>query len=297
MTTSLVAVDWGTTNCRAFRIGAGGQILEKRANAMGILAVKNANFPGALADLARDWIDTPAAPPVLMCGMIGSAQGWVEAPYVPLPAGLDELGAHLATAPDPRRAIHVVPGLRGMGAAGPDVMRGEETQIVGTGIADGVICLPGTHSKWAVIEGGRIVRFITFMTGEVFSILRRNSILGRLMVEAPHDPAAFARGLVRCQAAGGLLHQLFTVRTAGLLEGLSKEAAPSFLSGLLIGHEMAAVKEQLAPKSATVVGAGALAQNYAIAMNVAGIEAGFVPGEDASARGLYAVARAAGLVR
>jgi len=295
--TALVAIDWGSTNCRAFRLGPGGEILEKRANAMGILAVKNANFSGALMDLARDWIDVPVAPPVLMSGMIGSAQGWIEAPYLPIPAGADDIAGHLVIAPDPRREINVVPGLRGSGAAGPDVMRGEETQIVGTGITDGLLCLPGTHSKWAVVEGGRIVRFLTFMTGEVFSLLRRNSILGRLMVDAPHDAPAYARGLVRSQSAGGILHQLFTVRTAGLLEGLSREAAPSFLSGLLIGHEIAAVKDILKPKSATVVGAGALAQNYAIAMSVAGIDTAFVPGEDAAARGLFAIAQRAGLVR
>lgn len=295
--TALVAIDWGTTNCRAFRMGAGGEILERRTGANGIMAVKNSNFAGALMDLARDWIDVPTAPAVLMCGMIGSAQGWVEAPYLDLPAGADDIAGRLVLAPDPHRDIHVVPGLRGSGAAGPDVMRGEETQILGTGIADGVLCLPGTHSKWALVEGGRIVRFVTFMTGEVFSLMRRNSILGRLMIDAPHDAPAFARGLVRSQSAGGLLHQLFTVRTAGLLEGLSREAGPSFLSGLLIGNEIAAVKELLAPKSATVVGAGALAQNYAIALNVAGIEAEFVPGEDAAARGLHLVARRAGLVR
>lgn len=295
--TALVAIDWGTTNCRAFRIGAGGEILERRTSAMGIMSVKNANFAGALMDIARDWIDVPTAPAVLMCGMIGSAQGWVEAPYLPVPAGADDIAGRLVLAPDPRREIHVVPGLRGTGAAGPDVMRGEETQILGTGITDGFICLPGTHSKWAQVEGGRIVRFVTFMTGEVFALLRRNSILGRLMVDAPHDAPAFARGLVRSRSAGGMLHQLFTVRTAGLLEGLTREAAPSFLSGLLIGHEINAVKELLAPKSATVVGAGALAQNYAIAMNVVGIEAEFQPGEDAAARGLHLVAARAGLVR
>ncbi len=111
--TALVAIDWGTTNCRAFRIGPGGEILERRTSAMGIMSVKNANFAGALMDIARDWIDVPAAPPVLMCGMIGSAQGWIEAPYLHLPAGADDIADKLVLAPDPRREIHVVPGLRG----------------------------------------------------------------------------------------------------------------------------------------------------------------------------------------
>jgi 2-dehydro-3-deoxygalactonokinase len=293
--TALVGIDWGTTNCRAYKLDAAGGIVDQRTGTDGILNVRHGDFAGALAALAGDWIDVPAAPRVVMCGMIGSAQGWIEAPYAGLPAAIGDVASRLVAAPDPRRDIHIVPGLRGAGPAGPDVMRGEETQIFGAGLSDGVVCLPGTHSKWAMLEGGRIVRFVTFMTGEVFAVMRRNSILGRLMNEAPHDAAAFARGLVRAQAPGGLLHQLFTVRTAGLLEGLERDAGASFLSGLLIGQEIAAAKTEFAATDVTIVGANPLAQHYSIALNVAGLRTATVPGDAAAARGLFLIAREAGL--
>ncbi len=291
---AFVGIDWGTSNCRAYRIDESGFVLERRVDGPGILAVRNSDFSAALTKMAGDWIDAPGSPPTLMSGMIGSAQGWVEAPYLPIPAAPADFAGRLAPVPDPRRRIFIVPGLHGVGPAGPDVMRGEETQIFGSGIEDGVVCLPGTHSKWAVIAGGRVVRFATFMTGEVFAVMRRHSILGRLMNEAPHDAAAFARGLVRAQAPGGLLHHLFTVRTAGLLEGLGRDAASSFLSGVLIGEEVAAAKAQFTPASVAVIGGMPLAQHYAIALNVAGITAATVSGDDAAAGGLYRIARQAG---
>ena len=293
---AFVGIDWGTSSCRAYRIGENGTVLERRTDGPGILAVRNGDFSAALAKIAGDWIDAPGAPPALMSGMIGSAQGWVEAPYLPTPATLADIAGRLAPVPDPHRRIFVVPGLHGAGPAGPDVMRGEETQIFGSGIEDGVLCLPGTHSKWAVVAGGKIVRFATFMTGEVFAVMRRHSILGRLMNEAPHDAAAFARGLVRAQAPGGLLHHLFTVRTAGLLEGLGRDAAASFLSGVLIGEEIAAAKAQFAPAGVTVIGSAMLAQHYAIALNVFGVSAETAAGDEAAANGLHRIARKAGLV-
>jgi 2-dehydro-3-deoxygalactonokinase len=293
---AFVGIDWGTTNCRAYRLDEAGFVLERRTDGAGILTVRNSDFSAALTRIAGDWIEAAGDAAVLMCGMIGSAQGWVEAPYLPVPATAKDIAAKLAAVADPRRRIFIVPGLHGHGPAGPDVMRGEETQIIGSGITDGIVCLPGTHSKWAVIEAGRIVRFATFMTGEVFGVMRRNSILGRLMNDAPHDAAAFARGLVRAQAPGGLLHQLFTVRTAGLLEGLDRDAGASFLSGVLVGQEIEAAKAQFAPANVTVIGSHPLAQHYTIGLNIAGVAAQAVSGEDAAARGLYAIAREAGLV-
>ena len=181
--------------------------------------------------------------------MITWRQGWVEVPYCPCPAGSAELAAALAAPRDRgRAAIHFVPGLSLIGADGvPDVMRGEETQIIGA-VGGGravrgrrAIVLPGTHSKWALAEDGRIVWFATFMTGELFAVLKEHSILGRLMAGDAHDDAAFARGLAYAQSGpGGLLKRLFSVRTLGLFDRAAGERrSPSYLSGLLIGSEIA----------------------------------------------------------
>lgn len=292
-----VALDWGTTNLRAFRIAADGTMLDRRERPLGLQSIKNANFAGAFRDVVGDWMNDPSRPTALMCGMVGSAQGWIEAPYVKCPASAAELASSLAVAPDPHFDIRIVPGLRCQGAGGPDVMRGEETQLVGTGLGDGVYCLPGTHSKWAIVESGRIQRFATFMTGELFATARKHTILGRSMVDATHDPAAFAKGFVRAQGPGGLLNHLFMVRTTALLEGLKPAEAPSYLSGLLIAHEIAAAKEWCKPARVVVVGAGPLVQNYAVALAMANVEAAAVNGEHASAAGLYAIANAAGLLK
>jgi 2-dehydro-3-deoxygalactonokinase len=283
----LVAIDWGTTNVRAFHIADDGSLLDRREKALGLQSVKNGNFAGAFREIAGDWMVLPSRPRALLSGMIGSAQGWIEAPYV--------AGA-LVTAPDAHYKVLVVRGLRCQGAGGPDVMRGEETQLIGAGLGDGVYCLPGTHSKWAIVEGGRIVRFASFMTGELFATARKHTILGRSMVDAQHDPAAFAQGYVRSTSPGGLLNHLFTVRTASLLEGLKPAAAPSYLSGLLIGHEIADAKKWCAPSRVVVIGAGVLVQHYAVALAMAGIEAAAVNGEHAAASGLYAIAKSAGLI-
>jgi 2-dehydro-3-deoxygalactonokinase len=239
--TALIGLDWGTSNCRAFRIARDGAVLETRTAAQGILAVKDGNFAAAYEALVGDWLKAHAAP-VLMCGMIGSRQGWIEAPYVELPADAEQLARNLIKVPGTNAAI--VPGLVGDAlAGGRDVIRGEETQIVGALDADALYCLPGTHSKWVSVEQNSIVRFATFMTGEVYGVLRQHSILGRLMENEAHDDAAFSAGIERGRKAGGLLHQLFSVRTDGLFGAQLPTALASYLSGLLIGHELRAALE------------------------------------------------------
>lgn len=292
----LVAIDWGTTNVRAFHIADDGSLLDRREKGLGLQSVKNGNFAGAFREIAGDWMVLPSRPRALLSGMIGSAQGWIEAPYIACPAATGDLAVALVTAPDAHYKVLVVPGLRCQGAGGPDVMRGEETQLIGAGLGDGIYCLPGTHSKWAIVEGGKIARFASFMTGELFATARKHTILGRSMVDAQHDPAAFAQGYVRSASPGGLLNHLFTVRTASLLEGLKPAAAPSYLSGLLIGHEIADAKKWCAPSRVVVIGAGMLVQHYAVALAMAGIEAAAVNGEHAAASGLYAIAKSAGLI-
>jgi 2-dehydro-3-deoxygalactonokinase len=214
-----------------------------------------------------------------MSGMVGSRQGWKEAPYVQCPAGFDEIAAELV---EVRQGVWIVPGLACRDSAGvPDVMRGEEVQVLGAG-QDGLICLPGTHSKWVEVKKGRIERFSTFMTGEVYAVLKQHSILGRMMAEERPDAGAFAEGVGRSGEAGGLLHHLFGVRTRGLMAELGAAASASYLSGILIGHEL---RSQDA-KQFHLLGAPALASLYQQAAAALGIETRTLD-PDAAVRSLY----------
>jgi 2-dehydro-3-deoxygalactonokinase len=295
--TALIGLDWGTSNCRAFRIARDGSVLETRTAAQGILAVKDGNFAAAYKSLVGDWLKAHAVP-VLMCGMIGSRQGWVEAPYVELPADAAQLAHNLAKVPGTNAAI--VPGLVGDAlAGGRDVIRGEETQIVGAldflPFTSGVMCLPGTHSKWVRVERGRIVSFATFMTGEIYAVLRKHSILGRLMQGDAHDPAAFADGIARSRGEGGLLHQVFAVRTDGLFTAKPPEALASFLSGLLIGTEVRAARAVMPDQPVVLIGSKELILRYGEALNAfEACGSVGVSGEGVAAKGLWRIAEKAG---
>ena len=277
----MIAVDWGTSSFRAYRLGKDGDIVESRTAPAGILAVPAGKFPETLQTQIGDWRETP----IVMSGMVGSRQGWVEAPYVPCPAGFDEIAAKLVEVRwGPRRAW-IVPGLSCRDASGvPDVMRGEETQVLGAG-ADGLICLPGTHSKWVEVKNGRIERFSTFMTGEVYAVLKQHSILGRMMEEGAPETGqmrvAFAEGVKRSGEAGGVLHHLFGVRTRGLMGEIGPAASPSYLSGILIGHEI-----RTARQSFSLIGEPALAALYRQAANALGLEARIVD-STAATRALF----------
>ncbi len=309
---ALIAIDWGTTSARAYRLEADGGVAGQRSAPLGIQQVRDGDFTKALAGLLGDWADDPA--PRIACGMIGSRQGWLEAPYCACPAALHTLATALARVPG--GALAIVPGVTCVDAAGvPDVMRGEETQILGviasapSGIGEGqLIVLPGTHSKWAIVADGRIETFATFLTGELFSVLRDHSILGRMMPPGGDAGAtlgeAYDRGLKRGLAAGaadaGLLHDLFGTRTLALFGDLAPAAAADYLSGLLIGSELRAgrawaTRQGVEGDRATLVGAPALCARYASAFAQAGATAIAGP-DDAAARGLWHIARSAGLV-
>ncbi len=301
--TALIAVDWGTTSARAYRLDDRGEVCDARAAPLGIQQVKG-GYPDALAALLGDWSSDTA--PRLACGMIGSRQGWIEAPYVDCPAPVDALARGIVRTQD--GALAIVPGLvcRGMDGM-PDVMRGEETQIAGAianEAAPTLAILPGTHSKWALVHGGTIVAFTTHMTGEVFAVLHEHSILGR-MLAPPADrfaPEPFAQGVRRGLArSGDLLHQLFGVRTLPLRGELAPEDAGDYLSGLLIGSEIAAGRAWASAHGAPldsvlVIGSRVLYDRYAAALREAGLAARVAP-EDAAARGLWRIARAADVVR
>ncbi|MGH6905748.1 MAG: 2-dehydro-3-deoxygalactonokinase [Geminicoccaceae bacterium] len=312
----MIGLDWGTTSFRAYRLDAAGAVLEAKSAASGILKVPGGDFEGVLEREVGPWLAAAPDLPVIAAGMITSRQGWVEVPYCPCPAGSAEIaGALLRHETGGGRIVHFVPGLSITGADGvPDVIRGEETQIIGAvgGAVGGevggevsgmpgrrLLVLPGTHSKWALVEDGRIVWFATFMTGELFGVLKEHSILGRMMAGERDDDAAFRRGLAYARA-GGLLKRLFSVRTLGLFGALPESGTASYLSGLLIGTEVQdaldCLEQPPVGQEITVVGGADLTGRYLTAIEHAGLR-GRRAAEDAGARGLFLIARAAGLIR
>ncbi len=239
MTPAAIALDWGTTRLRAFLLDAEGAVIEKREASDGIMSVPAGGFPAVLAKHCGDWLAANKDLPVTMAGMIGSRNGWAEAPYADCPAAVKDLAASLisVTREDGGSAA-IIPGVAGVFDGAADVMRGEETLIAGIDLEDGLVCLPGTHSKWAMIRGGRIERFSTFMTGEFYAALTQHTILGRLAAD-PDDAAGFAAGLEASRNDASLLHTAFASRANVLFERMAPQAVRPYLSGLLIGTEVA----------------------------------------------------------
>jgi len=284
----MIGVDWGTTSFRAYRLRS-REVLDRIALPLGILNVAEGLFDTALQDAVGPWL-AQGERRILMSGMIGSRQGWVEAPYLPCPATTADLAHALVPVPFAAAEALLIPGLSAADSAGvPEVMRGEEVQIMGAlgpARGDTTVCLPGSHSKWARVAGGRIEGFSTHMTGEAFAALRGHTILGRLMqADAPPDPEAFRRGVLRSGEPSGLLHHLFGVRTLGLFAQLAEAAAASYLSGLLIGHEIRAAAPLGAGLPILLIGAGPLCTLYQQAIGHCGGSADLAE-PDAAAQGL-----------
>jgi 2-dehydro-3-deoxygalactonokinase len=287
----MIAVDWGTSSLRAYRVGEGGEVRDKRSAPLGILSVQDNRFAEALEGQIGDWLDAGEAP-VVMSGMIGSRQGWKEAPYAQCPAGLPEIAAAMVRVEWNGRSAWIAPGLTCRDESGvADVMRGEEVQILGAldllAESNAWICLPGTHSKWAQVQAQRIVRFATHMTGEVFAVMKAHSILGRMMSDGELDLHAFDAGLRRARDHGGLLHHLFGARTRGLFGELDKTQSADYLSGLLIGHELRSIPQQSGV--VYVLGAETLAQLYVHALRTQGYEPRLLD-SDAAVTGLSRLA-------
>jgi 2-dehydro-3-deoxygalactonokinase len=296
----LVAVDWGTSSLRGALLDRDGKVLQERSFARGILTVEPGGFPAAFAECFGDWMQEQGTL-CLMAGMVGSRQGWQEAPYCPCPAGFAQVVASLSWL-EPGR-IAIVPGLccehagvphdPVLGSV-PDVMRGEETQILGAmrllGLQDGIVVLPGTHSKWVTVQDGLIRSFSTFMTGEFYALLKQHSILGRTMPaqDGMPDDAAFALGVQLALRSEGLLGTAFSARTLALFNRLQPAQLPDYLSGLVIGEELRSRK----PDSRTpvvLVGSDGLTRRYQQALALQGISSTTV-GMQASWAGLHAIA-------
>ncbi|WP_205833256.1 2-dehydro-3-deoxygalactonokinase [Azohydromonas caseinilytica] len=314
---ALVALDWGTSSLRAFLMDAAGAVVAERASSQGLRHLPqpgHAGFTQALSAIAGDWLRDGPRLPLVACGMVGSAQGWREAPYVGCPADVTTLAAHAARVDDALgRPLWIAPGLLyAPGNEPPDVMRGEEIQIAGALARQpqwarrACLVLPGTHSKWAWVEDGRVTTFRTAMTGEVYAVLRQHSLLGQLMSEGESEPAvaaaAFNQGVERARASrpGDLTHELFAVRTLGLTGRLPGPALADYLSGLLIGHEIVSALAQpgmAAPDEMPLllVGEAALSRRYAQALAAFGRAPAAELGNTAP-QGLWRFAGAAGLI-
>jgi 2-dehydro-3-deoxygalactonokinase len=293
---AFLACDWGTTNLRAWLVDETGSVLRDRDFPLGVSRLGPGQAAARFASEVRPAMRAEGLP-ALMCGMIGSNLGWTVVPYRDCPADLGTLAAGVAEVGNEGPFVRIVPGLRCEGIAGaPDVMRGEETQILGWVAAKSertvgrrVLCHPGTHAKWALVEDGRLTRFVTAMTGELFAVLGRHSVLKS---EAPpnHD-SAFDAGVDAAGDGGALSSRLFTARSRVVAGGEDAVTTPSYLSGLLIGAEIAAVPRLLGVEGepVEVLGDPALCAWYCRALARRGVAAAVHDGEAAALSGLRAL--------
>jgi 2-dehydro-3-deoxygalactonokinase len=283
----LIAIDWGTSRFRAYLVGASGAIVTEVASEDGMATVRDGQFSAILLKRCGSWLERHPDAPVLMSGMVGSRNGWKEAPYVPCPASPEEI----RNATQPIEIIDgrfggIVPGIICHEDGVADVIRGEETKILGTGGEDGLIIMPGTHCKWAWMKDGKIARFQSYMTGEFYGLLRQNSIL-RLLAKEPENSTGFGRGLTAARRHGGLLHQAFAARTAVLDEQMTGEEVGPFLSGLLIAHEIAGAAKDVARGSEVkLVAEGVLGRHYEEALKFHGLEPQVISPRDCFVKGM-----------
>lgn len=289
-TANWIAVDWGTSNLRAWAM-QGADVLDRGQSPQGMSALTRDQFAPTLETLIDGWPVTPNTP-AIACGMLGARQGWAEAPYRTLPC--TPLDAGLIAVPDSPRPVHIIPGLKQ--PTPPDVMRGEETQIAGFLALnpgwDGVICLPGTHTKWVQISAGEVISFQTFMTGELFALLTQHSVLRHSVQGDGMDDAAFDAGLAdTLSRPEKLAARLFAIRAGDLLNGTSGTANRAHLSGALIGAELAAAKPYWLGQQIALIGADTQTNLYARALQSQGAPATLTDAERMTLAGLTAAFR------
>ncbi|UHS55763.1 2-dehydro-3-deoxygalactonokinase [Agrobacterium vaccinii] len=298
---AFVAVDWGTTSFRLWLISTSGDIIGERRSAEGMTTAMRTGFSEVLAS-HLEALAAPAGLPVIICGMAGARQGWVEAGYVDVPANLSDVLNGAVQVPGQASDVRILPGLAQRAVETPDVMRGEETQLLGALSADyrtgqQLVCMPGTHSKWVSVSDLKVTGFSTFMTGELFDVISKHSILSHAVSEADAftgDLAAFRTAVMDAYANPQMAtNRLFTVRSGQLLHGLSATDAKAKLSGTMIGLEIAGA-HSTAPKDAKVVliASGALGDLYKAAFDALSIEFVTIDADEAVRRGLVAAANA-----
>jgi 2-dehydro-3-deoxygalactonokinase len=305
MSPVLIALDWGSSSFRAYLMAPNGEVLDEIASGDGIGSVAAGAYPATLKRLIGRWLGADPSLPVVASGMVGSRHGWREAAYVKCPAGPGDVAANLTQVEADGRRVYLAAGLSYVDEAGqPDVMRGEETEIFGVADAGArLIVLPGSHSKWAKVDGDRVVAFKTFVTGELFAALRDHTVAGAFAKAAPAKipREAFALGVRRGAAAGacegksGLLGLLFGARSLPLMGALDADDSGEYLSGLLIGAEIGEARRLYPGEEPHVAGAEALVKRYLAAFEVLGVPARSAP-QRAAARGLFRIACDGGLL-
>lgn len=283
-----IGVDWGTTNRRAYLMDGSGRQTAEFEDGKGIMSVPVGGFPEAVAEIRQRLGDKP----LLLAGMIGSNRGWVEAPYAPCPAGIDELVRALVWAGEDAA---IVPGVSFIGDGRADVMRGEEVQLLGAVAAGHIppnclVCHPGTHNKWAVLSAGRITSFRTVMTGELFNLLKAHSILSELLQPDAEPDAAFRSGVRRALDYHDAQAELFTVRARVLLGQAPREEAASYASGLLIGSDIRIGLSGNSANHVVVMGRPELTELYAAALDEAGVGSAELDGEECFLAGIRQIA-------
>lgn len=290
-----IAVDWGTSNLRAWAFDADGRLAGKATSDEGMGKLDPDQFEPALLRLVSQFLDDDTATPIICCGMVGARQGWIEAPYVPVPFSPTEIaGAVRAPTNDPRLEVFILPGA--MQSTPPDVMRGEETQIAGYVAANpkfaGTLCLPGTHTKWAEIADGRILGFRTFMTGELFALLSGQSVLRFSLAGEGWDDAAFVEAAENAfSLPQEIAASLFGLRAASLIEDAGPAVARARLSGLLIGLELAGTRDYWQDREVAIIGDTGLAERYATLLAQRGVDAERVDADAMTLAGLSAARR------
>jgi 2-dehydro-3-deoxygalactonokinase len=288
-----VAVDWGTSSFRLWLVDRAGDVLCERRSHEGMMAAGKLGFPAVLQS-HLEAVGAAHELPVVVCGMAGARQGWVEAGYVDTPAPLASILKHAVVVPGQDRDIRILPGIAQRDRKAPDVMRGEETQLLGAlgvdAVGDAVVCMPGTHSKWVRANGGTVERFATFMTGELFDVVSRDTILSHAVsgADEAEDIDAFRSAVVAAfEAPAFAANLLFQVRSGQILYGGAPASAREKISGTLIGLELAAGLAAGAPATGIkLVAAGRLQMLYQLAFDTVSVPVRSIGAEDAVRRGL-----------
>ncbi len=305
MSQNWIAVDWGTTNFRAWHFDAAGEVCDTVSLPAGLNQISG-RFEPVLLDAVGPWLSHGYATSVLIAGMAGARQGWMEAPYLDVPADLDDLHNQLCPVPgtDPRVDVSIVPGLCQRSPENPDVMRGEEVQLLGlTSLFpdfSGPVCLPGTHAKWVSIKGSTVTGFTTHMTGELYALIGEKSILGHSVdCQAAPDADGFAYGVATARRSRGvILPHLFDVRAGDLLLDRSPAWNAGYLSGLLIAAEIVSelnhlsggqTSDQSGHRTIAIIAAGGLAGRYKAACEAMDIKTQLIDGKDTTLAGLSAI--------